>query len=144
MNKYLEMKKRHQAEINAFPMFWAFSKAQFADGMQKLGLTENDKDKVCHIPSGGFLKKEDMPKLTELIDRHARERDEAIKADRSGNGFIYQMFYYELNNHEYSYTEDYEDTLDALGITYDDLEEHPNLKHGLEKAAEKIRNAEVF
>lgn len=144
MNKYLEMKKRHQAEINSFPMFWAFNNAQFAEGMKKLGLTEKDKDQICHIHSGGFLKKEDLPKLTELIDRHAREREEAIKEDHSGNGFIYQMFYYELNAHEYSYTEDYWETLDLLGITYDDLEEHANLKRGLEKAAEKIRNAEVF
>ena len=33
-NQYQEMRNRQQAEINAFPMFFAFNKQQFAEGMQ--------------------------------------------------------------------------------------------------------------
>lgn len=37
-NQYQEMRNRQQAEVNAFPMFFAFNKQQFAEGMRKLGL----------------------------------------------------------------------------------------------------------
>lgn len=36
-NQYQEMRNRQQAEINAFPMFFAFNKQQFAEGMQHTG-----------------------------------------------------------------------------------------------------------
>ena len=36
-NPYQEMRNRQQAEVNAFPMFFAFNKQQFAEGMRKLG-----------------------------------------------------------------------------------------------------------
>ena len=35
-NQYQEMRNRQQAEVNAFPMFFAFNKQQFAEGMRKL------------------------------------------------------------------------------------------------------------
>ena len=38
-NQYQEMRNRQQAEANAFPMFFAFNKQQFAEGMRKLGLS---------------------------------------------------------------------------------------------------------
>ena len=39
INQYQEMRNRQQAEVNAFPMFFAFNKQQFAEGMRKLGLS---------------------------------------------------------------------------------------------------------
>ena len=39
-NQYQEMRNRQQAEVNAFPMFFAFNKQQFAEGMRKLGLSQ--------------------------------------------------------------------------------------------------------
>ena len=41
-NQYQEMRNRQQAEINAFPMFFAFNKQQFAEGMRTLGLSLSD------------------------------------------------------------------------------------------------------
>lgn len=38
-NQYQEMRNHQQAEVNAFPMFFAFNKQQFAEGMRKLGLS---------------------------------------------------------------------------------------------------------
>lgn len=35
---YVQMKERHQKEVNEFPMMWAFNNDQFAQGMKKLGL----------------------------------------------------------------------------------------------------------
>ena len=47
---------------------------------------------------------------------------------------MYQMFRSELANHEYGYTGDIEETLDAVGVTLDDLNKHENLRKGLAKA----------
>ena len=48
-NQYQEMRNRQQAEINAFPMFFAFNKQQFAEGMRTLGLSLSDTCQMCSI-----------------------------------------------------------------------------------------------
>ena len=52
-NQYQEMRNRQQAEVNAFPMFFAFNKQQFAEGMRKLGLSPSDTRQGCRIFGGG-------------------------------------------------------------------------------------------
>lgn len=47
------------------------------------------------------------------------------------------MFLTELENHEYSYTGDAEDTLDALGYTIDEIYADDLLRHGFEKAIQR-------
>jgi hypothetical protein len=41
------------------------------------------------------------------------------------------MFVYELGNHEYSYTGDIDETLDALGFTIEDIKNDERLEKGL-------------
>ena len=62
-----------------------------------------------------------------MFARHHRELQEAIGADPTGRGFIYEMFRTELSNHEYAYTQDVSETLDCLGITQQMLEAVPQL-----------------
>ena len=116
-NQYQEMRNRQQAEVNAFPMFFAFNKQQFAEGMRKLGLSPSDTRQVCSIFGGGYCRKSDVAKLNEMFTRHRKELEDAIAGDKTGQGFICDMFLQELENHEYSYTGDVQETLDALGIT---------------------------
>lgn len=133
-NKYLTLKQKHQEEVNNFPMVFAFSNEQFKEGMEKLGLTATDTDKVCSIGGGGFIRKEDSNSLSEMFSRHTNEKQEAMSNDPTGDGYILDMFDYELGNHEYSYTWDVEPTLDALGLTMDDVNKDERLLHGLNKA----------
>lgn len=49
-NRYQEMRERHQAEVNDFPLMFAFDARQFAEGLRRLGLRSSDKDKVCALP----------------------------------------------------------------------------------------------
>ena len=140
-NSYQEMKSRHQAEINAFPMAFAFNERQFAEGMAKLGLTPEDTDKVYGMPgTGGFYRCEDASRFHEMFRRHEDEHKEAIAKDLTGAGYIFQMFLYELDNHEYAYTNDPESALNALCITPEEIGDCPRLKHGFLKAHDKIRN----
>ena len=133
-NMYREMLGRHQEETNSFPMFFAFSNEQFDDGMRRFGLNPEDTVKVYSIGGGGYIRREDVGKLGEMFGRHHRERQKAINADKKGTGFIYDMFRYELANHEYGYTQDLDDTLDSLKITMEEIEQSPALTRGLKKA----------
>lgn len=138
MNKYREMKERHRKEINEFPMFFAFNDQQFAEGMQKLGLDPHDTKKIYRLgDTGGFYRKTDSEALKSMFLRHTLELDEAISEDTTGEGFIFDMFYYELANHEYCITMDYEDTFHAVGLTSEEIYGNNSLVAGLEKATKK-------
>ena len=97
-------------------MRFAFSQEQFNEVMKEWGLhPKKDLDKIARIPFGGFIQKKDAPLMHETFARHHRELQAAIDADPTGEGFIKDMFLYELENHEYSYTGTVEDALDSLG-----------------------------
>jgi len=138
MNAYVEMKNRHQQEVNAFPFFFAFSDKQFEEGMAKFGLSPKDTDKIYSFGrTGGFYLRTDAPRLREMMDRHDKEMDEAIAADPTGEGFILEMFNEELADHEYVVSCDVSSTLDALGLEPEDIEKDQRLQHGLKLAKKK-------
>lgn len=140
MNAYAKLKARQQQEFNALPLGFAFSNQQFKEMMQTWGLDpDKDTDKILSIGFGGFVQKKDAAKLHEVRERHDREMAEAISADKTGNGFVADMFYEELCNHEYSYTGEFDEAFDALGFTARQVVDTPNLKRGLEKAVNQIR-----
>lgn len=140
MNAYEELRDRHSREVNAFPMFFAYDDDRFKVGMRKFGLTPEDTDKICRIGgTGGFCLRSDASCLNEMLDRHEKERQEAIDGDPTGNGYIYDMFCFELSNHEYTYTYDPEDTLDALELSWDEVNSNAKLLHGLNKAMAALR-----
>ena len=142
MNQYRVLKEKHQKEINNFPLMFAFSKKQFAEGMKKLGLNETDTDKILSIGGGGYMKKSDEKAFDDMIAKHESERKEAINNDIDSTGFIFDMFHYELNNHEYGYTWDTSDTLDALGYTQEEINQNEKLSKGLKLAIKKCNEQE--
>lgn len=141
MNKYLELKTRHEKEVNDFPIMFAFSKEQFNEGMKKLGLNENDTNKILSIGYGGYIRKSDKEAFFSLHERQEKELKDAIQRDTTGEEFIYDMFNYELANHEYCITLDVSDTLDALNLTIEEVDENPLLLKGLKKA---IKNQKEY
>lgn len=122
MMNYRMMKEKHQQEVNEFPLGFAFGDKQFEEMMRKWGLDakkKRDLAQVAHLFAGAYILKKDIPAYKDMSHRHTEEYEAAIAADKTGDGFCYEMFYYELCNHEYGYTGDYEDTLDALGLTWE-------------------------
>ena len=139
MNRYAKLKQRQQEEFNRLPLGFAFSNKQFEEMMRGWGLDpEKDTGKLYRLPGGGFIQKKDHTLLHETVDRHDAELQAAIAEDTTGEGFIYEMFLYELDNHEYSYTLDTEETLDALSYTAEEVLNNPRLKRGIEKAVTEI------
>lgn len=132
MNAYAEMKERHQQRVNALPLKFAFGMKQFREMMESWGLTENDTDKIYKMGgSGGFYLRTDSKLIFATLEENEIEMQAAIRNDIDGSGFIKDMFSYELANHEYCVTFDLEPTLDALGVTIDEVNNSPALLNGL-------------
>ena len=141
MGKYTEFKNKQQAEYEAFPQFFAFNDKQFAEGMAKFGLTPDDKDKIISTGYGGFILKSDKDKYIAMRNNLSEELQEAMKDEQ----FVYEMFLYELANHEYCITYELDDTLDACGLTLDEVNNNPMLLRALKKARkEYLSNAEEY
>lgn len=130
-NVYLELKNKQQKELNEFEgLFYAFSKRQLLEGLKKLGLTEEDKDQIVSIGCGGFILKDRVEDFKAMLERFKEEREQARKSDQ----YLYEMFLYELANHEFCITYDYEDALEALGLTYEEVQKDKRLCNALMKA----------
>lgn len=130
MSKYSELKFKHQAEVDAFPLGFAFSESQFNEMMEKWGLTPDDTDKIYHIGMGGYVRKCDADAMHEMFERHEAEHKAAMQDDE----YLFSMFNYELSNHEYCVTYDYRDALDALGLTIDEVNADPRMASALKRA----------
>lgn len=132
MNAYRELIKKHQKEISNSPMVFAFGPKQFAEAMQKLGLKPTDQDKVCTIfGAGDIVRKKDISTILEMFKRQKRELKEAIANDKTGEGFILDMFNAALSDHEYAYTRRLDEALQSLELTGEDIANDPRLLTGL-------------
>ena len=139
MNPYLKLKNKHQKEINDFPFGFAFSEKQFDDMMiNKFGLTPEDTDKIYSIGGGGFVRKCDSDAMNEMFERHAQERETAMAENK--DDYLYHMFDYELANHEYNYTGEVSDALEALGLTSKDIDANEVMHDALMRAAKHQRS----
>ncbi len=138
------MKQRQQKEIDEFPCFFAFSDEQFDKGMEKFGLKPDETEAICRGPIPAmFLRKDDVQPFIDMMNRFSKEMDAAIAGDDGApGGFICEMFRYELDNHEFGYTGELEDTIDALGLSYEEIDADESLKAGLRNAVAIIRARE--
>lgn len=137
--KYIDLKQKHQQEVNEFPFGFAFNNKQFKEMMENFGLKETDTDKIYSIGAGGYIRKTDSEAMEKMFERHRQEMQDEINKDKKGTDFVYEMFRYELANHEYCITYDLEPTLNALGLTEKQVYENPKLLTGLKKALKRYK-----
>lgn len=140
---YEEMRKRQHEDLDQFKegsMFFAYSEAQFREGMRSLGLDpDKDRDKIYSEPGGAYCL---CCRSAELWARLASYTDEvkaACAADPTGEGFIAGMFLHELAQHEYLYTEDITEAVQATPYTLEEIRADPALSHGLDYATQRAR-----
>lgn len=131
MGKYSELKAKHQKEVDAFPFGFAFNTKQFNEMMEKWGLTPDDTDKIYSIGGGGYIRKSDSEAMDKMFKRHELERKMARKY---GDEYLFEMFAYELANHEYCITHDLTDTLEALDLTIEQINADPKMADALKRA----------
>ena len=130
MSKYTELKAKHQAEVDAFPLGFAFNQSQFDEMMKKWGLKPTDIREILSIGGGGYIRRTDADAFKEMMGRHESELEAAMQDYE----FAFEAFNYELANHEYCITYDLDDTLDTLGLTMDEIKADPQMLHILERA----------
>jgi len=126
-NLYLKLNAKNRKDLDDFPIFFAFSNEQFEEGLKKLKTTKDD---IVSIGASGFVKKEDSKKFGEMLKRHNEEHKKMME----NKDYVYQMFRYELSNHEYCITYDDYDTLISLNLTKEEVEKNPLLTQQLQKA----------
>jgi len=139
METYLQMKDKHQKEVELFPMVFAFNNEQFKEGMEKLGFDTTDTKNIISIGGGGFIRRTDADAYVAMFDRIHAEETEARKND----AYLVQMFSYELANHEYCYTWDLTDTLRSLGLTLDEVKKNQQMNNALIKAIDEVRKSDA-
>ena len=93
-----------------------------------MGVKDNNE---LYIGTGGMIyRRSDSKKLQDMAIRFNDEMQTAMKDDK----FLRDAFFYELDNHEYAYTYDLTDTLEALGITEKQLEKDERIQRILAEA----------
>jgi hypothetical protein len=94
---YTQMKNRHQREVNALPLMFAYSKDQFDEGCRKLGVTDPKTDLYKTGDNGTFYRKADSKLILDTFRRLDAEMTEAMKDE----DFAVSAFEYEAGNHEF-------------------------------------------
>ena len=141
MESYEAMQKRHQQEVNAFPMKWAFNNRQLEQGMRELGLNPSQTNEIVGIGGGGFIRRSDRQAFIDMFKRQNAEQKAALAAQKTGDEYAYQMFLHELDNHEYVITGDLSDTLDACGLSAEQINNDPKLRRALARAIKDYMEA---
>lgn len=127
--KYRNINDEIQRRYNEFPMKFAFSENQLQEGLAELGC--KDRSEVVSIGAGGFIRKSDVDAYDQMVTECYNLKKELINTD---DEFVLSMFEYELANHEYCITYNYEDTLRACGLLFEDIENSPRLAKLLRQA----------
>lgn len=117
LETYNQLKSRQTKELNQLPLAFAFNGEQLQQALIKLGA--RSKKDVTSI-GGAIVHRFDVDFIYTTYFRHDKELEEAKKDDK----FLYDMVYYELGNHEYCITNDFEDTFRACDIEEDKLTNH--------------------
>lgn len=104
---YQELRKEREAKYNTLfrdcKVFWAFSKQQFQEGKEKIGV-ENDEE-LCTIMGGGCMPKANAKKLKDGMDAIDKWEKDLMQKHNLEEAHIK----YELANHECWYTGNIED-----------------------------------
>ena len=131
LQEYLEMRERHQKDVNNFPMAFAFNATQLKKALDKLGV--KSLDECCTVHNcGDIIRKADWKAYRKMAVDHAKELNTAMKDPE----FAKSAFRYEMDNHEYAINWDGDaDVLRCFGWTPDNFSK---------KASVEIQNAYLF
>lgn len=141
MNLYTQLKATQQKRVNKYMegcTFFAFTDKQFSEGLKQLNIEGKEGAIVSLGDTGGYILKEKVKGFMDILKQNRAEFERALADQDTGRQFAFDMFYTELANHEYSYTGNQWEALDALGITADDLKSSAMLQEALAEAKAEI------
>lgn len=136
MNKYQEMKQRHNEIIDNLPIVYVGNKADYEKMLAEYHVTsKNVGSKLTRVSVHGYCFNQNADMIRRAFDQMESELDSEIEYDSDGTGFIRDMFCFELCEHDYGYTRDLSEALEYLGYSPDAIMSSPALLNGLKLAA---------
>ena len=93
---YEEYRKAEEEGAAKLPVFFAYSKEQFREQMEKRGLTENDTDKIYSLGAWCYYLRSDRDVVMAYMTKESK-----LSYYMGEYDFAYEAFYYEMGNHEY-------------------------------------------
>lgn len=132
MNKYKQLKDQLQKQYDALPIKYAYSEMQFKNMLKQFETETGGRVRLLHIDRGAYILAQDEKLIDEFLESSDRELAEAMKDD----DFLYDAFNYELANHEFCYTDDVSDALDALGLSWEQIKDDQRMMTILKRACE--------
>jgi len=133
-NSYKELDRAHQDDISRFPMTFIFgrkSEEELTECLSKIGA--KSLEECVSINCGGIIRKVDKDRWLGLCKLH---REEKVLFFQDDNHLV-DAFVCEMNNHEYAYTGEYDDVLEALGFEEKDLQVE-RIRKAFNKASKKV------
>ena len=129
-NEYLELKKRHEKELEDFPIAYAFNDKQLEEALVKLNATKEEC--VTVFGHGDIVKRENAKPLIKMMERQVEELQQRLRDDPD---FAEAAFLYEMDNHEYAinWSGD-EDVLACFNLSFEKIN-----KWGLQMAYRRAR-----
>lgn len=121
---YKAMDDRHQTEYHALftdlrPLvFYAFGDKQFNEALDEYLKAGGDRSQLVAAFGGLYGQEDKVDELFALMKRQGAERSNALRSNKT---YAVGAFRYEMDNHEYGWSEDDETVLESLGLTTDDL-----------------------
>ena len=129
--EYLDLKKKHEKELNEFPIAYAFNEKQLEEALEKLGATKQEC--VSVFGHGDIVKRENAKLFVEMLERQTEEIKQRLIDDVE---FAEAAFCYEMDNHEYAINWSADsDVLDCFCINWEFID-----KYGLQIAYDSARN----
>lgn len=133
-NTYAEMLDFNRQEVEAFPLFYAFTDEALEEGMQRLGV--DSFEEICKVGWATFIRKTDFNDYVEMIEQQQARKEEALKDPL----FLKNALIYELFNHEYAYTLEPESAIEALGFQMQEIENNKRFMKILKQAEKYVLN----
>lgn len=123
---YKAMKARQEAEYNSLynelkPLvFYAFGRDQQKKALEAYTAAGGKMEELTSTSAGLTGSRTEIMKMSELCKRHTAEIADALKTRE----FAKTAFIYEMANHEYSYTHEDADVMNALGLDANNIPEY--------------------
>lgn len=138
MDLYRKFIEEKQKEFDNFQgIGFAFSNKQFEEMLIKLNASPKD---LYHIGAGAFILKDRYQALIDLTNDYDKKLNELMK----DYNFALSGFTYELANHEYNITYDYDSTLEALNLTEEEIHNSNILSKAFKEAKKTIIENSIY
>lgn len=102
--------------------------------MESIGLNLKETKKVAYLGAGVYIRADEIQNYKKFKDKQRKEFEENMKI----YDFAKSAFKSELANHEYCYTMDPYDAINALGYTSDEINNDPLLHKALKTAKKEL------